>query len=73
MFTKSLTMDGKKNVVILGKGMDKTIFNWKNQTEGAEGLHVSNGVNVVFQDFLVEDLVHEEGVALVRKWILEMR
>lgn len=55
MFTKSLTMDGKKNVVILGKGMDKTIFSWKNQTEGAEGLHVSNGVNIVLQDFSVED------------------
>lgn len=55
MFTKSLTMDGKKNVVIIGKGMDKTILSWRNQTEGAEGLHVSNGQNIVLQDFSVED------------------
>ncbi|MFM8912871.1 MAG: parallel beta-helix domain-containing protein [Flammeovirgaceae bacterium] len=55
MFTKSLTMDGKKGVVIMGKGMDKTILSWKNQTEGAEGLHVSNSMNVVLQDFSVED------------------
>lgn len=55
MFTKSLTMDGKKNVVIRGKGMDKTILSWKNQTEGAEGMHISNGVNIVLEDFSVED------------------
>jgi len=55
MFTKTLVMDGKKNVVIRGQGMDKTILSWKNQTEGAQGLQVSNGVNIVLQDFSVED------------------
>lgn len=55
MFTKSLTIDGKKGVVIIGKGMDKTILSWKNQTEGAQGLHVSNSANMVLQDFSVED------------------
>jgi parallel beta-helix repeat protein len=55
MFTKSLTMDGKNNIVIKGKGMDKTILSWKNQTEGAEGMHISNGKNIVLEDFSVED------------------
>ncbi|MCA6409529.1 MAG: right-handed parallel beta-helix repeat-containing protein, partial [Cytophagales bacterium] len=55
MFSKSLTMDGKKNIVIRGKGIDKTILSWKNQTEGAEGIHISNGVNIVLEDFSVED------------------
>jgi parallel beta-helix repeat protein len=55
MFTKSLTMDGKNNVVIKGKGMDKTILSWKNQTEGAEGMHISNGKNIVLEDFSIED------------------
>jgi parallel beta-helix repeat protein len=55
MFTKSLSLDGKSNVVIRGQGMDKTILSWKNQTEGAEGLRVSNGKNIVLQDFAVED------------------
>lgn len=55
MFTKSLTMDGKNNIVIKGKGMDKTILSWKNQTEGAEGLHISNGKNISLEDFSVED------------------
>ncbi len=55
MFTKSLSMDGKANIVIRGKGMDKTILSWKNQTEGAEGIKISNGQNIVLQDFAVED------------------
>ncbi len=55
MFTKSLTMDGKNNIVIKGKGMDKTVLSWKNQTEGAEGLHISNGKGIVLEDFSVED------------------
>ncbi len=55
MFTRSLTMDGKSNVVIRGKGMDRTILSWKNQQEGAQGLLVSNSKNIVLQDFSVED------------------
>ncbi len=55
MFTKSLTMDGKNNIVIKGKGMDKTILSWKNQMEGAEGVHISNGKNIVLEDFSIED------------------
>ncbi len=55
MFTKSLVMDGKKNVVIRGRGMDKTILSWKNQTEGAQGMQISNGLNIVLEDFSVED------------------
>lgn len=55
MFTKSITLDGKKNILIKGKGLDKTILSWKNQTEGAEGLHISNGQNIVLEDFSIED------------------
>jgi len=55
MFTKSLAMDGKSNIVIRGKGMDKTILSFKNQTEGAQGLLISNGKNILLQDFSIED------------------
>jgi parallel beta-helix repeat protein len=55
MFTRSLTMDGKSNVVIRGKGMDRTILSWKNQVEGAQGFQISNCRNIVLQDFSVED------------------
>ncbi|MBX2947422.1 MAG: right-handed parallel beta-helix repeat-containing protein [Cyclobacteriaceae bacterium] len=55
MFTRTLSMDGKSNITIRGKGMDKTILSWKNQAEGAQGLQVSNGKNIVLEDFSVED------------------
>jgi len=55
MFTKSLAMDGKSNIVIKGKGMDKTRLSFKNQTEGAQGLLISNGKNIVLEDFSIED------------------
>lgn len=55
MFTRTLSMDGKSNITIRGKGMDKTILSWKNQTEGAQGLQISNGKNIVLEDFSVED------------------
>jgi len=55
MFTKSLAMDGKSDIVIKGKGMDKTRLSFKNQTEGAQGLLISNGSNIVLEDFSIED------------------
>ncbi len=55
MFTKSLAMDGKANVIIRGKGIDKTILSFQNQTEGAQGLLISNGQNITLEDFSIED------------------
>lgn len=55
MFTKSLAMEGKSNITIRGKGIDKTILSFKNQTEGAQGLLVSNGRNITLEDFSIED------------------
>lgn len=55
MFTRTLSMDGKSNITIRGKGMDKTILSWKNQAEGAQGMQISNGKNIVLEDFSVED------------------
>ena len=55
MFTKSLAMDGKANILIRGKGIDKTVLSFKNQAEGAQGLLISNGKNIVLEDFSIED------------------
>lgn len=55
MFTKGLAMDGKSNIVIRGAGINKTILSFKNQTEGAQGLLVSHGSNIVLEDFSIED------------------
>lgn len=51
----SLWLDGKKNVIIKGKGMDKTILNFSNQVSGAEGIKVTNGKNITIQDVTVQD------------------
>ncbi|QNA44706.1 parallel beta-helix domain-containing protein [Lacibacter sediminis] len=51
----SLWLDGKKNVLIKGKGMDKTILNFTNQVSGAEGIKITNGKNITLQDLTVQD------------------
>jgi parallel beta-helix repeat protein len=53
--TKSLSLEGKKNVTLRGKGMDKTILSFKGQTQGAEGIKVSNCENIVIEDMTTED------------------
>ena len=52
---KSLWMDNRKNVTIVGKGMDKTILTFKGQKEGAEGIKVTNGQNIVIEGLTVQD------------------
>ena len=54
-FTSSLSLQDKKNVIIRGKGMDKTILSFKGQTEGAEGLRVSNGENITIENMTLQD------------------
>ena len=51
----TLSMDGKKEVVIMGAGMDKTFISFKEQTEGAEGLHFSHCQNITLADLTVQD------------------
>ena len=54
-FLSSLSMEDKKNIIIRGKGMDKTILSFKGQTEGAEGLRVSNGENITIENMTLQD------------------
>ncbi|MCO4291492.1 right-handed parallel beta-helix repeat-containing protein [Solitalea sp. MAHUQ-68] len=51
----SLSIDGKKNLTIKGKGMNKTILSFKGQISGAEGIKVTDGSNIVLQDLTVQD------------------
>ena len=53
--TKSLSIDGKKNITIRGKGIDKTILSFKGQTSGAEGIRITNCENIVLEDMTVQD------------------
>ena len=49
--TLSLSVD---NVTIRGKGMDKTILSFKNQTAGSSGLLIT-GNNFTLEDIAIED------------------
>lgn len=53
--TKTLSMDGKKNIVIQGRGIDKTVLSFKGQQSGAEGIRITNCENIVLQDLTVQD------------------
>ncbi len=55
IFKNSLILEGKRNVTIRGKGMDKTILSFKIQETGAEGLRVANCSNITLEDFAIED------------------
>ena len=54
-FTGSLSLEDKKRIVIRGKGIDKTILSFKGQTDGAEGLRVSNAEEIVIENLTVQD------------------
>lgn len=54
-FTGSLSLEGKKNITIKGAGKDKTILSFKGQTDGAEGIRVSNAENITIEDLTVQD------------------
>jgi len=53
--SSTLSLEGKKGILIKGAGMDKTILSFKGQTEGAEGLRVSNAEDITIRDLTVQD------------------
>jgi len=53
--TNTLSLEGKKKITIRGKGMDKTILSFKGQTDGAEGIRVSDGSDILLEGFTVQD------------------
>ncbi len=55
IFKNSLILEGKSNITIKGKGIDKTVLSFKIQESGAEGIRVANCTNIVFEDLTIED------------------
>ena len=55
MFTKSLSVDGKSHLIIEGAGVEETVLSFQMQTEGAEGLKVSNCKEITLRNFTIED------------------
>ena len=54
-FTNTLSLEEKKNITLRGKGMNKTTLSFKGQTDGAEGIRVSNCEDIVLEGFIVQD------------------
>ncbi|MEY2792202.1 MAG: hypothetical protein RJA76_194 [Bacteroidota bacterium] len=52
---KTLSLEGKKNIIIRGKGIDKTILNWANQSSGAEGIKITNCENISLENLTVQN------------------
>lgn len=55
LINKPLSLEGKKNITIRGKGAGKTVLSFLGQTDGAEGINVANCDNVKLEDFTVQD------------------
>ena len=53
--TATLWLDGKSDVTIRGAGMDQTILNFADQTQGAEGIKVTNARNITIEDLTTEN------------------
>jgi parallel beta-helix repeat protein len=54
-FTNTLSLEEKKKITIRGKGMNKTKLSFKGQTDGAEGIRVSNCDDIILEGFSVQD------------------
>lgn len=54
-FTRPISIDGKKNLSLIGAGMDQTILSFAGQEEGSEGIRASNCQNLLLQGMTVED------------------
>ncbi|MEY2595984.1 MAG: hypothetical protein RI965_1256 [Bacteroidota bacterium] len=71
--SNTLSMDGKKNIIIRGKGIDKTILSFKFQQSGAEGIRITNCEQIVLEDLTVQDAkgdliktMHVKGITFRR-------
>lgn len=53
--TGSLSLQDKNNITIRGAGEGKTVLSFKNQSEGAEGLRITNGQNIVIENLTIQD------------------
>jgi parallel beta-helix repeat protein len=53
--TSTLSLDEKQQICIEGAGMGKTFISFKGQTQGAEGLKLTNSTNITLRNITLED------------------
>ncbi len=51
----TLSIEGKENLVIQGVGMDVSILSFSNQSEGAQGISITNSKNITLEEFTIQD------------------
>jgi parallel beta-helix repeat protein len=51
----TLSIDGKSDLVIRGQSMDQSILSFSNQDEGAQGISITNSINITLEGFTVQD------------------
>lgn len=66
----TLSIEGKKNIRIHGAGMDKTILDFAKQTDGAEGMRLSNMENVIVENLTVKNAKGDDIKAMNVKNII---
>lgn len=54
-FNRSISIDDKTDLVLIGKGSDKTILSFKEQIDGAEGLKINRCKNISLLNFTIQD------------------
>jgi len=54
-FTGSLSLQDKNNITIRGADNGKTVLTFKGQTEGAEGLRITNGQKIIIENLTIQD------------------
>ena len=71
----TLSMEGKNHVTIRGKGIGKTVLNFRSQNTGAEGIRISNGEHISIEDLSIEDAKGDcikamgvKGITFRRVW-----
>ena len=51
----TLSLEGKENIIIRGKGVDVSILSFAQQEDGAEGLKIINCKNIQLEHFTIQD------------------
>ena len=51
----TLSVEGKENLVIQGVGMDVSILSFSNQSEGAQGISITNSKKITLEEFTIQD------------------
>jgi parallel beta-helix repeat protein len=51
----TLSIEGKENLVIQGVGMDVSILSFSYQSEGAQGISITNSKNITLEKFTIQD------------------